>query len=327
MKKILYVLSALPGALLAQPTIPASDVPNPGSSLAYCHLDDTPTITPGADQVWFIGGTVNYYDSFDFMPTSLAPGGSNFPTATIAFSDAAQEFYGFFAFAGADLNYLGFFDNNNTADYHFTNPWTYMKYPCSMGTQWTDTYAFENGPLQTISYVADGYGTLIGPGGFLENVLKVRSTEVWSDTIINGVHLQTVDISDRFWRPGEAFHVGFVLKTENRVDGLVVNENYSVELKSSLAVGMEENQADAIGVQARPNPATDQVTLTFGAQGAVRIEVIDALGQVMGTPVQRTVAPGVSSEELNVQGWPAGQYCARITMANGDQGSVRFIVH
>ncbi|MBK7271592.1 MAG: hypothetical protein IPI07_19510 [Flavobacteriales bacterium] len=72
---------------------------------------------------------MNYYDGFDSLPTSLAPGGSNFPTATITFSDAAQKFYGFFAFAGADLNYLGFFDNNNTADYHFTNPWTYAGIP------------------------------------------------------------------------------------------------------------------------------------------------------------------------------------------------------
>ncbi|MBK7271593.1 MAG: hypothetical protein IPI07_19515 [Flavobacteriales bacterium] len=65
-----------------------------------------------------------------------------------------------------------------------------------------------------------------------------------------------------------------MLKTENRVDGLsVVNENYSVELKSSLAVGMEENQADAIGVQARARtPRRIESPSPSARKAPVRIE-------------------------------------------------------
>lgn len=81
-----------------------------------------------------------------------------------------------------------------------------------------------------------------------------------------------------------------------------------------------------LGLEAFPNPAQDQLTLLFTAEGSLSLDVMDAEGRVvMRRSLERSGA-GLFREQLDVSGLSAGLYTALVSGADGQLGMTRFLV-
>jgi hypothetical protein len=76
----------------------------------------------------------------------------------------------------------------------------------------------------------------------------------------------------------------------------------------------EAGPAGALAIEgAYPNPATDRARIRFsvGSPGAVRLDILDALGEHVATPVNATMEAGGHEVAVDLRGLPAGTYfCA-----------------
>jgi hypothetical protein len=91
-------------------------------------------------------------------------------------------------------------------------------------------------------------------------------------------------------------------------------------------VGIEEAMGNAIGIDLFPNPAHDQVSVVYSADGGrLQLELIDGLGRVARAE-RVTPGTGIGRHDLNAHGLAPGLYHARIQAENGDTGSKRLVV-
>jgi hypothetical protein len=96
----------------------------------------------------------------------------------------------------------------------YTNKWTKLVYPITMGTTFSDTYntmAFFSGPVSvnvkgagTSNGIADGWGTLITPYGTYNNVLRVTTITQLLDTTNNIIYGTGFDTTHSWYVAG--FH-------------------------------------------------------------------------------------------------------------------------
>lgn len=94
----------------------------------------------------------------------------------------------------------------------YTNKWTKLVYPITMGTTFSDTYntmAFFSGPVSvnvkgsgTSNGIADGWGTLITPYGTYNNVLRVTTITQLTDTTNNIIYGSGYDTTHSWYVAG-----------------------------------------------------------------------------------------------------------------------------
>lgn len=96
---------------------------------------------------------------------------------------------------------------------------------------------------------------------------------------------------------------------------------------NGVHVGVEELTLQAGDApQVVPNPATDQAQAIFHLDiaGPVRLELFDALGREVMTPMESRLPAGAQRVDLPIAGLPAGPYLLRVAKAGGI-ATVRFM--
>jgi hypothetical protein len=96
--------------------------------------------------------------------------------------------------------------------------------------------------------------------------------------------------------------------------------------QEDTSTGLAELLAQASAILTSPNPATDRVQLTYGADGPTNIHVSDALGRTVLNMNRNASSPGVRYETLDVSGWPAGYYRVSIVSGSGAMRSTTLVV-
>ena len=83
-------------------------------------------------------------------------------------------------------------------------------------------------------------------------------------------------------------------------------------------VGLEE-LSNIAAVQVFPNPASNEVNLSFNVTGAsdVKVQVLDMTGKVMETVVDASNVSGVQKSTLNTSSYASGMYMVTITTNEG----------
>jgi hypothetical protein len=298
-------------ALLAQPVITAADAPAPGHAWTVFELASLPPLTSGANATWNLSGaTITGTRQLQLAQPSTAPGASNFPSATVVANADAGPPYNFLQATSNELRTLGVMTTSANV---YTDPLVTMVFPCSLGTTWSDTYANAN-DQGTRSYTADGYGTLIGPGGTLSNVLRVHSEYTTLDTVVFGVTYLGTMVEDAFWRPGTRWPVATSFWLRVFADGVVVQEQ-RVGSMLDVVSSVHEHDRSELRVVAWPNPAVDQIHIASDLSGVHELSWLDLTGRMLVTEKRMLLAEQPSLVQLS-EGASAG-LVLRITDAMG----------
>jgi Secretion system C-terminal sorting domain len=264
----------------------------------------------GAGLTWnFTMLSVGVTRDFSYVAPAATPFAASFPTATVAETGDNLQF-NYWRGTATVYESLGGASSNSMSIY--TDAATMLVYPCSYGSSWTDTF---NDPMDsisgTISGTADAYGALLMPYGLVNNVLRVHSVGTFTFTLFGVPQTITTDTYS-YYKPGVHHELVSGTDMPDWLDG--------------SSVGVIEAVQNAIGVDAYPNPANDQVTVAYSSGGGdLTLELVDASGRiVLARSLNATV--GISNASLDLAGQASGLYTVRITDNQGAQGMRRLML-
>jgi hypothetical protein len=323
---LLFLVPAF--GVLAQPTLNLVEMtPAQGSVYAYNYWIYQDPGSSGAGQTWdFSGLSSTEQHSITFLSPEATSYAATYPTATIAFEpDAPSGIYLFTRFSEDGADALG--DELSFGYTHFSDPRRGLKFPFAFNDTWSDAFAGDwvtigsTGTISgSITGTADGYGTLILPYGTFTNILRVHTHTVTTQIIVTpppGATNVVNEDSYLFFKPGVAMELLNIAHADNTSSSTFLTES---------TVGVQEALMQDIGIEVMPNPATDAISVTYGAVGVVKLAVYDALGRAMLERNLGRVPPGIHREQMDVSMLAQGQYVLSITTADGQTGSRRFVV-
>ena len=94
----------------------------------------------------------------------------------------------------------------------------------------------------------------------------------------------------------------------------------------AAGIGMEEALRNDIGMDLYPNPASNMVSIVFGAAGRVALELVDDAGRTVRTQDTGSHAPGIYKNEFDLDGIAPGLYTVRATDDHGGRGTKPLVV-
>ncbi len=316
---------------VAQPTLDPSCAPAAGSSYTFVLADLLNLSGQGAGQVWdATGAFITGNDAVDFVALGSSVAGASFPTADVVQTSAGNET--FIDVASDGLYTIGSYNPNLPITSVYTNAYQFLQFPCTLGTTWTDTYGgsytFSGITyLQTGSgtYEATGYGTLQLPWGNLDNVLRIDGSETYSESGNGNSYVYNSTFS-YYYKPGIGIYVARNIDASAELNGVPQGTQQLFLFLDQNSIGINERSAMTIGLEAFPNPAQDQLTLLFTAEGSLSLDVMDGEGRVVLRRSLERSGAGLFREQLDVSGLSAGLYTALVSGTDGQLGMTRFLV-
>jgi hypothetical protein len=340
MKKIYsLILLFFPFISLAQPTITQSDLPVAG--LVFVMGTDTgyaASITAGGpNQTWDYTGLQNLQnDTSGFMSANGTPYASMFPGSTLASYDINADQWYYFT-AGTSGFYVDGFASAGTGVFRLTPGQLFAPVPFTYGNTRNNTariqidsvvsginYRF----IESIasSFTADGFGTLNLPSGNYTNTLRVKNTEITTDSILVdllGIGIYSlVSATSTQATHYKWFHngtAGYLLGID--ADSLGTTATYSEYLTQYTVLSANGPKPDQSSLLSYPNPANKMVYLMNVEEAEATIIVTNAIGNEME---QKTIA-GKERIEINVENYSPGIYQLTI-LSSGNKKNSRFTV-
>lgn len=312
----------------------ASTSPQVGETFVVHQSDYMAPGNGGAAQTWnFASLASNGTLATAYISPASTPYAASFPTATLAI-DAGEGNYGYFATTSAGMDILGVYSSTLGTAVSYSDPERILSYPCAYNTTWNDPFYSSFNALGfpcvrsgNITGLADGYGTLNLPFGTVSNVLRVRTVEDYSDDLGIAGTIDYDFTTYYYYKPGIHAALLQISDQTTAIAGQAPTTTQGLTYLDGASVGMDEALRNAIGIDLFPNPAHDQVTVTFSSGGGnLFLELIDATGQSVRSERLAGQAMGVGRSDLDVSGLGTGLYLLRITAPNGDQGVQRLVV-
>ena len=303
----------------------------PGQSFLVHYAPYIAPGSAGANQTWNFAALTT--DSTELV-SYAAPGSTayyaSFPNSTVA-QDLGNGNYVYFKGNSSGSELMGVATGGDLIIYQ--NSERVLQYPCSYQTQWVDAFSadFTLGGVDiaragNISGNADGYGSITMPFGNVSNVLRVKSTEIYSDVTPFG-NIEYNIITYNFYKPGVHTPIVTLSDITTTFLGTPVQSQNAIWLDASY-VGIQEALKNTIGVEVYPNPADQLASVVFSADGTegLNLEVVDLTGKEVFRSSLGTRAPGIQKEVIDISGMAAGLYNVRITDGHGGQGIKRLVI-
>ncbi len=288
----------------------------------------------GASQTWNFGSLgSNGSATTTYVAPASTPHAALFPGSNLAI-DAGGGNYGYYSATSAGQDFHGLYSATLTTNITYQNTQRTLSYPCSYNSTWNDPFSssftamgFPSTRSGTITGTADGHGTLVMPYGTITNILRVRTVEDYTDNLgIAG----TVDYdftTHYYYKPGVRIPLLVIYDQTSTVAGQAPTVTQGISWVDGASVGIQEALRNTIGIDVFPNPARDQVTITFSSAGGnLFLEMLDATGQLVRSERLSGQPMGIGRSDLDVSGLSAGLYMLRITAPNGEQGVQRLVV-
>ncbi|MFN8395865.1 MAG: T9SS type A sorting domain-containing protein [Bacteroidia bacterium] len=305
------------GVALAQPTLTANgcntqigDVfttytgsyVNPGSS--------------GANQTWdftSLAGSPAVANTCA-SPSSTSQG-SSFPSATVVCQSAAGDRY-LEANSSALINWGAYVPASGTLIPH-TDGEDFIRFPMTMGNNFTDQFSavYTNGGYTyhrrgSVTATADGYGTLITPGGTYSNVLRLHYVEDYQDSTNFGFPFVTTIHNDEYIWYKDGYHtaIATTFQLSNNGTQIAANATYA----DFGAVGISAQQAP-FELSLSPNPASNatSVNVELPTGTVLDLELLDIAGRSIRSI--HGIALGTGNMELDLSELPSGLYLVKVT--------------
>lgn len=263
----------------------------------------------GLNQVWnFSNLLLIPFDTITLriVHTTSTPYDSLFSSATMAeyFSDGR---YYFVNKTTTDNYYTGMVDVNNSITMFYENTNRIVHRPLNSTTNIVDDYS-EHFTYQTYDLTGSGtteitgmgYGTLILPNDTIYNVLKVKTTQVQVDTIIQFSNFSTNTFVT--WEWFDTSNKAPLLRIDS-VDNPGFVDKYVYYLVNQSTVAVNNLEQDKNHFSFSPNPANNNITLHHLEEGT--LSITNQLGQmVYCIPIEK----GVVTKTLSIEQLKSGLY-------------------
>jgi hypothetical protein len=316
MKKTIYILLWLSAYFVnAQPTVTNAGSFNTGDVLKFqpCSATGVYAGSGGPGQTWNFASLSPLAGTLvtSIVSPSSTTSGSLFPTATIAERNSDQT-TNYITISQGKSFLTGFIDSTaaNPITMRCLNSIQIQENPITPGTSVTDTFATSY--TLTAGYTmrghgiskieGDAYGTLILPNGTYTNVLRVKLTQIETDSLLPGNSTYTNTTVSYIFFDGQ--HASSLMMIDSTHSGTTVKKSVKYlleESNSNIFVGLTVQQPDAAFV-CYPNPAHDKVTMILPQKTGV-LYIRNTMGQTVRS---FTVCSGELI--IPVEGLQAGPY-------------------
>lgn len=327
---LLIAFGLLPFAAAAQPTLTASGINPVIGDVLTTHT--TQYVSPGsagANQTWNLSAMTSSGSSASTgVAPSSTPYSSSFPTASVAFGPTSYVYY---KTSSSAFQMNGIVNGAGTV-IAYSDLEDMLRFPTAYNNSYTDSwsatfvqasYTYYRTGSTTVT--ADGWGTLTTPAGTFTNVMRVHFVQTYQDSTyianmpfvinyqndeymwyLNGNHSPVAAVYDLTTTSG-SFTGGFYLQN-------VVSGTEEQEIESSLSLF--------------PNPATDNISLTYTVSAAqdVAVSIYDATGKLVRNEPQTQSAEGENVIRIYIGDLPEGVYFATITTEANIPVTRRFVV-
>ena len=323
------------------PTLTAAGNPVFGtSSTLYTTAINTVTNpgASGANITWdFANITPNASQKIDFINSTQTPYGAQFPnTIAVAYADnlqlpSATISYEFWNSQGVALNRKGLANPLGiTVDY--TDSKQMLSFPFTYNNTFNDTFSANYiaqgtnvSEVGTRNIIADGYGTLILPYGTVNNVLRVHTTETYTQTIPSFPNPLNYTVDTYAWYRGDWNFPVFTIITEDLdVSPQTVSVAYYTQfIPTGTNGGINKPN---FSLNAFPNPTADLATIKFNlpAVAQVNLSLYNPMGQLVDVLLNDKLS-GQQAASINLANYPRGIYIAELSV-DGNKQMVRIVV-
>lgn len=331
MKKILHLLLAVaPIAASAQITINQSDLPQPNTLWVQANDTGYTGAIPagGANQSWNYASLINaQQDSSTFIYAAGTPYASQFPGANLA-SPSFSGAYAYLTSNASGLSVNGFVDAASGTTVHYNPARLIMPVPFTYNSSMTHMSRFQIDTTLTgigFRYVVitqqtfngDGYGSLQLPNGTYPSTLRIKETDLETDSIYINFGLGFTPYSSSLsqttnfnWvRNGNGAEL-LTIAADSL--GLQATGGATYFLSSGPAGIAEVKTVDAKNIY--PNPASDFVTMDLSNLNG-KAEVLYVY-DLTGRQLDAMNITNIDRNTFDVRQYNNGKYVTRITGTN-----------
>lgn len=308
----------------AQPVITQANYPSAGESYPAIALLTAPW-TPGnsgENQTWDFSALTNPTNlTFEYQLPAATPYGATFSTSSLALNVIGQ--YSFFVSSASEYQVSGTVTSfPTTISRPYTNPQKIIAFPFTYLNTFKDTaltglYPYGTDFQQRTTYTetkADGYGTVILPGGAtFNNVLRLRTTAKTYDSTYNssGSFIKE-DISidtnyywvSQFHKP----HIFTLTKSIQNNGSATVLAQYFGSPASVTSINKEYHSYFSV----YPNPFSSELFVEvdenlFQSRSSISIVILNSNGKEVASYPMTSSRTRISGEDL-----PQGLYVYKI---------------
>lgn len=341
--KLKLTLSSLllTGAALsanAQPTLTAAtSVPTAGLSTVYNQNETFLAGSAGTNQSWdFSGQTFSNVSTITYESCNSTNNCSSFPGTTIVGNQNGS--YVYYAANASAYSLNGVASGGQNIPY--SNAQDLYRFPCSYGNTYTDSWATTISSSGVVFYrtgidsvTADAWGTLITPAGTFNNTLRVKRISTYQDSAnIQGTTF-LITYKQTLYTWNDATHQDVLYSTytlESNTLGNIQTDNSSTYTTQSggTTTAIHSIANASFNWSVSPNPATDNITLSFDLKDKTEIEVMitDLSGRVIQqVPNGKTYEAGIQKLNVQLNQLPKGLYFVK-AIIDGNSLTKKLIV-
>jgi hypothetical protein len=274
MKKIFWSILLLPATALCQPTLNNAENFTNGTILKFINCNTNVNEgNSGPNQIWNFSTLSPLGDTIteSIVLPSSTPNASLYPSANLV----QQYSNGSFVYVNKTVNenkMVGYSEPG--LDISYPDPILFAKRPVTYGSVFTDTFtssftanSFNFSGSGTVTISADAYGTLILPNATYSNVLRLTTTQIQVDTLLQFSTTYTTTVKVIRWF--DATHVSALLKIDS-TGSPSFNQKRVEYLLNESVTGIQEEQKDSEFLL-YPNPAKDRITFMGVENGEVAL--------------------------------------------------------
>ncbi len=252
---------------------------------------DTTGVTPGAsgaNQTWDFSSItpIGTNTSVIGSPNNSIPGASNFPSANM-YITTNNDGYAFYNKTSSSMSFIGYYQVSSGVTLSYSDPEIQMQFPFSYGSSFTDNFytTFVSGGINFVrqgstTVTADGSGTLIMPFGTSNNVLRVKTEQVYSDSSMAGV-VNYHSVNYHYYDPMYAFPIFAIsiLEADNGFNIQTIKTVSAYDPGTLSIEGLTKNNSFSI----YPNPSNGNVFIKTHGLESETFTIYDIAGKLITT--------------------------------------------
>ncbi len=322
MKNIgIFALLITSFSIKAQHILTASNY-NPSVADIDVQYSTTNTVVPlgssGSGQTWNYTNLIPQWpgNSATMVSMSSVANASLFSTGTIS-KDYGSGNYDVFENTLAYSKLLGNAVPSSTGCTTYSNPITFITFPFTLGSSYTDTYAYTQPGTSgngTVAVSGAGAGTLQTPGKSFSNVLKVSYN--FTETVTSGTSTSTSGGTEEMYYNASS---KFPLLTVYSVTSGSLTFS-GAQLGQFAFTGIAETKTQ-IHFNIHPNPTSNhEVTINFNVNesDSYTVKVINTIGQEVKTIELSEMSAGQHSSTIDLQDLSSGIYFLKLKNKTGE---------
>lgn len=276
------------------------------------------SLVSGPNQTWnFSTLTSSFFPpiSILFQPYLPTGGYNAFPTSDAVIG--CDDEYEFLKTNNDSVMLVGFINHFTEELRQFSNPIKKLQYPFSFNNTFTDNFAGQYKSMSpwinfsgNLNVTADGYGTLILPGGTITNVLRVKSILIRTSFHPNFNNIDSITTLD-WYLPG--IHVPVLKIIKQKYSSPNYNAtDYQGYYINPFALGSKEELASQFNLQTFPNPASSEVNVQFQTLEPTRITLHDLVGEKVAELYSGKGLVELQHIKIDVSKYPKGIYLLKL---------------